>query len=131
MVRHFAIVCVSAALLVVDGSAAMGQTVATGRIMRDKLAHAQAVLEALTTSNYEMLKSHSTELSKATGRAGWDVLRTPEYRRYSEAFLRSTEDLVRAANARDMDLAMIHYTSMTNSCYQCHRYVRNARIAAR
>lgn len=129
--RGLAIVCLSAALLVVGGSPSMGQTVATGRIMRDKLVHAQAVLEALTTSNYEMLKSHSTELSKATGRAGWDVLRTPEYRRYSEAFLRSTEDLVRAANARDLDLAMTHYTSMTNSCYQCHRYVRNARIAGR
>jgi hypothetical protein len=122
---------VSAVLLVVGGAPSAGQTAATGRIMRDKLTHAQAVLEALTTSNYEMLKSHSTALSKATGQAGWDVLRTPEYRRYSETFLRVTEDLVRAADARDMDLAMTHYTAMTNSCYQCHRYIRNARIAGR
>ncbi len=129
--RILAMSCFAAALLATAVTPIAGQTAATGRVMREKLTHTQAVLEALTTSNYEMLKSHSTELSKATSRPGWDVLRTPEYRRYSEAFLRATEDLVRAAEARDMDLAMAHYTEMTNRCYQCHRYIRNSRIAGK
>ena len=67
-------------------------------------------------------------LSRRATAEGWKVTSEP---RVSELLDRSPEDLVRAANARDMDLAMTHYTSMTNSCYQCHRYVRNARIAGR
>jgi hypothetical protein len=57
------------------------------------------------------------------------VLKTPEYSRQSEAFVRATEDLVAAAKHRDLDLAAMHYVSLTMSCYQCHRYVKNARIA--
>jgi hypothetical protein len=105
------------------------QTAATGRLMREKLTHAQRVLEALTTSNYALLERESSALSDATKQLGWMVLKTPEYSRQSEAFVRATEDLVAAAKHRDLDLAAMHYVSLTMSCYQCHRYVKNARIA--
>jgi ABC-type sugar transport system substrate-binding protein len=111
-----------------SGSAAM-QTAATGRLMREKLGHAQRVLEALTTSDYALLERESTALSQATKQLGWMVLKTPQYSRQSDAFLRASEDLLAAAKAHDLDLAAMHYMSLTMSCYQCHRYVKNQRIA--
>jgi len=116
-------------LLVTTSSGSAKQTAATGRLMREKLTHAQRVLEALTTSNYALLERESSALSDATKQLGWMVLKTPEYSRQSEAFVRATEDLVAAAKHRDLDLAAMHYVSLTMSCYQCHRYVKNARIA--
>ena len=107
------------------------QTPATGRIMRTKLAHAQGVLEALMTSDHAALGRHSEELVRATRAAGWEVLKTAEYRRHSESFLRAVEDLGVAAKGRDLDSAVVHYLSMTMSCYQCHRYVQRARVAGR
>ena len=107
------------------------KTPATGRVMRTKLAHAQGVLEALTTSNHEALVRHSDELARATRAAGWEVLKTAEYRRHSESFLRAVEQLAVAAKERDLDAAVVHYLSMTMSCYQCHRYVQRARVADR
>jgi hypothetical protein len=107
------------------------QTPATGRVMRTKLAHAQGVLEALTTSDHAALVRHSEELARATRAAGWEVLKTAEYRRHSESFLRAVEDLGVAAKDRDLDTAVVHYLSMTMSCYQCHRYVQRARLADR
>ena len=118
-------------MLVMSGPPLPAQTPATGRVMKEKLAHAQGVLEALTTSNYSALQHHSAELSRATKLPGWDALRSPEYRRYSESFLRATEDLTKAANDRDLDGAVVHYLSMTMTCYQCHRYMKGARVAHR
>jgi hypothetical protein len=115
--------------LVLLGSGLDGQTVATGRVMREKLMHSQRILEAILTSNFDLLERESTALSKATEAPGWFVLEGPEYQRQSAAFLRATRDLVEAAKERDLDAAVNHYTTLTMTCYQCHRYMKNARIA--
>jgi hypothetical protein len=119
------------ALLVTCGSAAPRQTPATGRVMREKLTHSQRILEAIMISDYALLERESAALSRATEAPGWSVLKSPEYLRQSDAFVRATRDLVDAAKQRDLDAAAMHYVSLTLSCYQCHRYLKNARIALR
>ncbi len=128
--KALGVVSVVLLLFTSSGSAAM-QTAATGRVMREKLAHAQRLLEAITTSDYAMLERESQALSRATNDLAWMVFKTPEYRRQSDTFLRATEDLVAAAKQHDLDLAAMHYVSLTMACYQCHRYVKNMRIAGK
>ena len=111
------------------GSAAYGQTTATGRVMRMKLTHSQRILEAILTSDFALLQRESAALARATELPGWSVLNSPEYQRQSAAFLRATRDLIEAAKERDLDAAATDYTALTMSCYQCHRYMKNARIA--
>ncbi len=106
-----------------------GQTPATAQVMREKLAHAEKVLEALMTSNFAQLARESNALVDATKAPGWTVLKTSDYARYSAGFLRASEDLREAATKRDSDAAAISYVSLTLSCYQCHRYMKGARIA--
>jgi len=108
--------------------AASAQTVATGRLMREKLAHAQKVLEAIMTSNYAMLDKESSALERVSEDPAWMVLKTPEYRRYSASFMRAAQALVAAAKDRDFDAAEVANQSLMTSCYQCHRYVKNARV---
>jgi hypothetical protein len=129
--KRLVMMCSVMTVLLLSGSPAPGQTAATARVMREKLTHAQVILEALMTTNYDLLKRRSTELTRLTRAPAWDVLKSPEYRRYSERFVLATEDLVRAADERDMDAAMGDYMSMTISCYQCHRYLHRARLARR
>lgn len=120
-----------ALLVALAGAPAAGQTAGTDIVMREKLVHAQGVLEALTTSDYALLQEHTAQLRRAPAALGWQVLKTLEYRRFSNAFVDAAENLAQAANDRDFDAAMMHYLSLTLSCYQCHRYVKSARIAAR
>ena len=108
---------------------AAAQTTALERIMRQKLADAQGVLAAVVTSNWTELDRRSRALSKATDDPAWLVLRTPEYTKQSEAFLRAIDDLVDAAAHRDQDAAPLAYVAVTVRCVQCHRYVARARIA--
>jgi hypothetical protein len=118
-------------LLAMSGSWAPGQTVATGRVMREKLTDAQKILEAIMTSDYALLERHSTDLARLTQTQAWSVLKSPEYARQSAAFVQATEDLADAAKRRDLDAAAMHYLTVTQACFECHRYVKNSRIATR
>ena len=98
--------------------------------MREKLGHAQRVLEAITTSDFGLLERESEALARATNDSSWTVLKTAPYRRQSESFVRATEDLVAAAKQRDLDTAAMHYLTLTMTCYQCHKYMKSIRIAS-
>ena len=119
------------ALVMTCGSAPAGQTAATARVMREKLVHAQQVLRAIMISDYTLLEQESTALSRVTKTEGWNVLTSPDYLRQSAAFVRAMDDLVEAAKQRELDSAAVGYTVMTMRCYQCHRYLKGARIAGR
>jgi len=110
---------------------AQAQTAALNRVMRQKLTDAQGVLAAVVTSNWDELERRSKALAAATDDPAWLVLKTPEYTRQSEAFVRAANDLVDNASRRDQEGAPIAYVTLTMRCVQCHRYVARARLAAR
>ena len=117
-------------LLTLSGSAAPAQTPALGRVMREKLTHSQKILEAIMTSDFAGLESHSAALSRVTQSSAWSVLNSPEYLRQSSLFVGAARDLVEAAKQHDLDAAAEHYVTLTRTCFQCHRYMKNARIGS-
>ena len=119
-----------ALLMIATIADANAQTTATTRVMRQKLVDAQGVMAAVVTGNWVELDRRSKALAKATEDPAWLVLRTPEYAKQGEAFLRAVNDLVDAAARRDSDAAPLAYFALTMRCIQCHRYVARARIAA-
>ena len=119
------------ALVVMSGAEVPGQTLSTGRVMREKLAHSQKILEAIMTSDFSSLESESQELARAAESPAWSVFSSPEYLRQGAAFLRATADLREAAKERDLDAAALHYMSLTLSCFECHRYMKRSRITGR
>ena len=127
--RAIAIAAAVLLVFVATSERAATQTPATGRLMRQKLTHAQRLLEAITTSNYGLLERETKALVAIPQAPGWMVLNSPEYRRYSEAFLQATGALLEAAKNRDFDKAVTVYQDVTMSCYRCHRYIQNMRLA--
>jgi hypothetical protein len=117
--------------VVAFAAVAPAQTRGTGRVMREKLGHSQKILEAILTSNFAQLDSESAAFSRATESSAWTVLKGPEYARQSELFLNSLRALRAAGKERDLDAAMEQYTSLTKSCFGCHRYMKDKRIALR
>jgi cytochrome c556 len=124
--KTFAMTALLTACVVAQAGA---QTPALERVMRQKLVDAQGVMAAVVTSNWTELERRSRALSKTTEDPAWLVLRTPEYAKQSEAFIRAIDDLVDAATRRDQDAAPVAYMAVTLRCVQCHRYVARARIA--
>ena len=116
-------------VLATSGSAGYGQTPGTGRVMREKLGHSQRILEAILTSNFTLLERESAALRKATESPAWGALKGPEYLRQSEAFLKALRELSAAASDRDLDGAVDRYVALTKSCFACHRYMKDRRMA--
>lgn len=97
--------------------------------MREKLGHSQKILEAILMSSFTLLERESAALGKATESPAWTVLKGPEYLRQSEAFLKALRELSAAAKDRDLDAAIDRYTALTMSCFACHRYMKDRRLA--
>ena len=110
-------------------ASADAQTARTRRVMQDKLAHAQHILAALTTSNYTLLQRETLALQRITQSPQWTELMTAELRPYTGSFLKALADLAAAADRRDYDAAGASYGALTAACIGCHKHVMNSRIA--
>jgi hypothetical protein len=125
--RWFVLVLFLAAIGVAARSG--GQGPALNNIMREKLGHAQKILEAVVTSDWIALETHSREMERLTRDPRWTVLKHPDYARHSAAFVRAIEDLHLAAAQRDLDRAPKAYVAVTLQCVACHRYLARERLA--
>ena len=119
----------SIVILLLAAGAAPAQTARTGQLMREKLGHAQRVLQALTTSDYAMLDRESAALSRLAASPVWEELKTKELRIFTDNFLKAVADLAAASKRRDLDAAAVHYTTLVTACYQCHRHLKDTRVA--
>ena len=99
------------------------------RVMREKLEHAQKILEAIVISDWPSLESHSRDLEQLTNDPRWTVLKYPEYATRGAAFTRAVRALHTAAAQRDLEAAPKAYIEVTLQCVECHRYLARMRIA--
>lgn len=120
-----------AGLLTLPAGSSSAQTARTGSVMREKLGHAQKVLEALTTSNRDLLTAETGALVRISQSPQWAELRTRELGVYTENFLKSVAAMDAAARRNDLDTAAAQFNAMTTACYQCHRRLKDTRIASR
>jgi hypothetical protein len=119
--------CVAAALSV---SASADQAPQLNRIMRAKLAHSQAILGAVVTSDWAALDRESRALAMAVRDPVWTAALTePEYLRQSDAFSRALQDLIEAAAKRDLEASAEAQVNLTMSCVRCHLHMTRRRIA--
>jgi hypothetical protein len=98
-------------------------------VMREKLGHAQKILEAVVTSDWTSLETHSRELEQLTRDPRWMVLKYPEYSKHSAAFVQAVQALHTAAAQHDLEDTPKTYVNMTLKCVECHRYLARDRIA--
>jgi hypothetical protein len=116
-------------IVATTGATPWAQALRMKQVMRAKLDHSQRILEAVVTSNWQLLDQESRQMGLVVREPAWQALAMPEFIRHSEAFLRATQDLSEAASARDLERASLGFVSLTASCVNCHRYLARARIA--
>ena len=120
--------CTAILLVAVSAGGASSQTIRLNQVMRSKLEHSQKILEAVVTSNWQLLDAQTKEMARITRDPAWSVLQFPEYARHSAAFLRATDDLAEAARLRDLEGASLGFVALSTSCVSCHRYLARSRI---
>lgn len=97
-------------------------------VMQAKLAHSQAVLEGLATSNFRQIELNAGDLQEISQRADWIVQDSPAYYSLSDEFRKVAGDLVLHARRQDLKAVTDDYARLTHSCIACHTYLRNERV---
>jgi hypothetical protein len=122
-------ICVIVALSI-GTSADQAPAPQLNKIMRTKLAHSQAILGALVTSNWAVLDKESRALALVVRDPAWGfALTEPEYLRQSDAFSRALQDLIQAGAKRNLESAGVAYVALTATCVRCHLHMTRRRVA--
>jgi hypothetical protein len=126
--RLFFGACVIVGLTI--GTSADQGTPPLSRVMKAKLAHAQAILGAVVTSNWAVLDRESRALALVVRDPAWGLALTePEYLRQSDAFSRALQDLIEASAKRNLEAAADAQIALTASCVRCHVHMTRRRVA--
>jgi hypothetical protein len=125
MTRQLAVIAI--ALMSIGGRPV--QSPHLTNVMRQKLDHAQKILEAVVTSDWVALETESREIERLTNDPRWMVLKYPEYAKHSANFVDAIRSLHDAAARRDLEATPKAYVAVTLSCVDCHRYLARERIA--
>jgi cytochrome c556 len=97
--------------------------------MRAKLKHSQLVLEGLVLGDFDKIAKNAQDMSLLTLAENWQVLQTPQYIEYSRKFRAAADALTDAARKKNLDKASEDYNRVTARCVECHKYVRDVRMA--
>ena len=127
MKRRWHRVVIPAAVFALSAAPTQGPELSA--IMREKLQHMEKILEAVVTSDWSSLETHSRELERLTNDPRWTILKYPEYARHSAVFVKAVQDLHTAAAQRDLEKTPQAYVTVTLQCVDCHRYLARARVA--
>lgn len=98
-------------------------------LMQLKLGHSQKVLEGLAIRNFDMIERNADELILLSKKAEWQLLQTPDFVRHSDEFRRNADTIVKAAKDKNLDGAALGYVQLTMSCVNCHKHVREVKMA--
>ena len=92
--------------------------------MRQKLKHAQSLIEGLAVEDFGMIRDNARALRKVAQDAQWRVSPNLMYVKYSAEFADIADELERRATEKDLDGATLSYVRLTINCVDCHKYVR-------
>jgi hypothetical protein len=87
-------------IAITSGALLSAQTTPMKPVMRAKLDHSQRILEAVVTSNWQLLDHESRAMALVVRDPAWASMVMPEFVRHSEAFLRCHRYLARARIVR-------------------------------
>lgn len=98
-------------------------------VMRQKLGWSQKALEAVSIADYDVLERAGNELVALSKRAEWQAFKTAEYTRQLEEFRSNARSLAKAGKEKNNDAAALAYVQLSMNCFNCHRHVRDQRMA--
>jgi hypothetical protein len=95
--------------------------------MQRKLTYSQKVLEGLAKNDFGTITSGADGLIECVNDVTWKINRTERYLLHTNEFLRSVDDLKKAAKDKNIDAASLAYVDMTLTCVRCHKFLRSDR----
>jgi hypothetical protein len=98
--------------------------------MRKKLEFSKNVLEGLALEDFALIAKNARSLRAMSRGAEWEVPTIPDVENYltlSNEFQAITTDMIRKAEAKNIDGATLDYVRMATNCVNCHKTLRTVK----
>ena len=115
--------------MLVSYSHAQRQTAHKEKVMREKLVHAQKLLEGISTQDFNLIRTHAERLRTMSLDADWNPHPSHLNDRRTGDILKSLDQLVEAAKEEDVRGAALGYMALTLTCVDCHNNSHGKDIA--
>jgi hypothetical protein len=93
--------------------------------MEKKLDYTQDILRGLVTGDLDDVAEKAEQMRLLSKVEGWIRNRKPGYRAQLQAFEFANAEILRHAQADNVDGATIAFQQLTISCVSCHKMLRN------
>ncbi len=93
--------------------------------MRIKLARSEGILEGLARADFDSIREHALAMKRFSRLERWARVKNEDYQDELRAFDQANRDLIRQADAKNLEGATLAFFQLTNSCVSCHRVVRD------
>ncbi|MBI3735151.1 hypothetical protein HY256_01390 [Candidatus Sumerlaeota bacterium] len=93
-------------------------------LMRQKLDHAQKILEGITLKNFDTIKEQADALDKISRVDTWLKINTPAYLQMSDEFRASVAKMKRMAQDENIHGAALAFMQVEMTCVDCHQLIR-------
>jgi cytochrome c556 len=97
--------------------------------MRAKLSLSQKALEGLVLDDLPAVEDAAEKMKVLSLDESWKVLQTAEYVEFSRKFRADADELAVAARKNKLEGATAAFHKLTSRCVECHKYVRDVRMA--
>jgi cytochrome c556 len=94
--------------------------------MRQKVAYSQQVLVGIVLEDYGLIANNAEKLVELSNKTNWYSRQVPEYELFLTEFRRNAQELMKAGQQKDLDVASRAYGQMTLSCVSCHKFIRKS-----
>jgi cytochrome c556 len=92
--------------------------------MKKKMEYSEQILHGLAKEDYELIAKNARSMKALSQMEKWVRASLPEYRAQLRIFENANEQLIRSADAEQLDGAALAYVQLTLSCVNCHKVVR-------
>jgi len=93
--------------------------------MKKKLEYSEKILGGLATEDFDVIGKTAKTMNTLTQMEKWVRGNVPEYRTQLQLFQNANEQIIRAAERKNLDGAALAYVQLTLSCVNCHKVVRD------
>lgn len=99
------------------------------KMMEDKLETSKKLLGAVAQNNFAKAETNAEELSRISIELGKKFPKNEPFQEFGKEYRNELQGLLKAARKQNTEGMTLAYVKVTMSCFNCHTYVRETRIA--
>ena len=126
-VAALVLLCGTIGLLLAQGDSNKDQPLK--KMMEHKLETSKSLLGAVAMNNFAKAETYAEELARISIELGKQYPKNEQFQEFGKEYRNELQGLLKATRKQNTEGMTLAYVKVTMSCFNCHTYVRETRLA--